>query len=259
MRGYIPPINDAEKFIAKRALELGKLASIRSSYFFSQFLDERGIELSIAQINKVQGINYRIYGGYDNSLRSILCVYDQVLPPPQNEEYEISIVNVDCKGAKQLTHRDFLGALMSLGIKRDISGDIIVKNGNSATIFLKKSATNMILSDLVEVGRYSAIVSQIENKIINDTSQNNEEKTITVSSLRLDVVVSAITNVSRSVANSLIKSKTVKVCQMPVENVHFNLQDDDVISIRGYGKYKVISIGGKSKKNKIYLKYQKLG
>ena len=257
MRGYIPPVNDNERLVVKKALELAKISAARQSFGFTQFLDERGLALTIAQLNKEPTVDFVSYGGTQDTLRNIICVYDSYLEPPSNIDFNISALQILCKGATKLTHRDFLGALMSLGIKREFVGDIIVSNGNCATLFVINSIKNLIMTDFFEVSRFKAIVSEPANDLILETNKNNEEKSISISSLRLDVILSSILNISRTTSSALVKNNSVKVCQIPVQSVHFMIQDNDILSIKGYGKFEISSIGEKTKKNRIYINYIK--
>ncbi|MEG2054571.1 MAG: YlmH/Sll1252 family protein [Oscillospiraceae bacterium] len=259
MKNYFPPINDEEKLICKKAQDLARTALARRKACYSQFLDERGIQLAVAAVNKIQGIGYVLYGGYSNAERQVLCVFDENEPILQNDSFPICSIKVICKGASGLSHRDFLGSLMALGIKREFTGDILVSNGENANIFLLNSIKVTIKNDLITVGKFNCTVN--DDVIFEDDIQNEtvyEEKSSSISSLRLDCVLAALLNKSRGTAVDIIKSKSVKVCHMPVDDVHFEINEGDTLSIKGYGKFIVSQVGGKTKKDRIYITYKNI-
>ncbi|MDD3430329.1 MAG: YlmH/Sll1252 family protein, partial [Oscillospiraceae bacterium] len=185
-RGYQPPVNDEERLLCKKIGELVKVCEARGITKFSNFLDERGQALAQAEMARLKWTNYTFFGGYSGAQRQMLCVYEG---ETDTEEWPIEAVSISCFAAKNLTHRDFLGALMALNIKREYVGDIIV-NGQETTVFLQKNMAQVVNSELTSVGRYNASCKIISAQDFSCQGEaSTVENTIPVASMRLDAVL----------------------------------------------------------------------
>ena len=155
------------------------------------------------------------------------------------------------KFSDDLTHRDFLGALMNLGIRRELLGDIFVKD-NCACVFCKDSIADFIISELTRIKHTSVKVSPADEELVSRiTAPILEDKMIQVSSCRIDAVIAKTYNLSRSDALALFPAGLVYrnglVC---TENAR-ELAAGDVVSVRGYGKFQFSGDRSVSKKGKL--------
>lgn len=137
----------------------------------------------------------------------------------------------------ELSHRDYLGALLSLGLERDAIGDIFPTGPSGAVVFATPEAAELILSDLVSVGREKVSVTRAELPASFRITREFEAITDTVMSIRLDGVVKALCNISREAASDLVLSGDVSVNYVVAAKPDMSLEKGDVISVRGYGKY----------------------
>ena len=157
------------------------------------------------------------------------------------------------KFADDLTHRDFLGALMSLGIERSLLGDIIV-TGKKAYIFCLERISDFIIENLVSVKHTSVSVRKAEVEDVRDIPKGFEkEKMIQVASERIDAVIAKVYNISRSAAMEYFAQKKVFVNGRQTENTSLALKQDDVVTVRGYGRFKLAEIVGTSRKGKLNI------
>ena len=220
-------------------------------YWCSNFLDLRQQELAAAELARAGWQKYVFAGGAPMCERRMLILYaDEVPPAPP-------IVCLDALYPEkiELTHRDFLGALMSLGMKRELLGDIFVKSG-CAKIFTTASASSVILQELSSVGRAAVRLSQAE-QLPAELALPAEERSVTVASLRLDTVLGAALKKSRTASAQLVAGGGVSVNARPVTSVSYLLEEGDAISVRGLGKYRLSKIGGQSKKDRTFITIEK--
>ncbi len=255
MRGFIPPQNADETVFCKKAYSLCEKCDKMGIKVFSEFLDLRQKELFTSQFNKFSGINLGFYSGFDgDSERCIACVYSR-WDEAYIYDYPIVILHSKIKGDDKLTHRDFLGALMNLMIKREFIGDILVM-GDNCYIVCHKNMAPVIMSELKQVKRSSVDFSEYNEPLFYERTPART-KSVTVASLRLDAVVGAVLNISRSEASSLVKQGLVSVNHLMTKHTDFEIIDGDVLSIRRYGKFKILFDGGKSRKDRFFITYLK--
>lgn len=156
-------------------------------------------------------------------------------------------------GFRTLTHRDYLGSILSLGIERSTLGDICVLDGNCAIIFCTKDVENFILYELSTVGNDRVKVEKTEVDVNMNSIQKYQAFTDTVASERLDCVVAAIFNLSREKAQNLIKGGAVEYNYETAGKVDIKTEEGDIISARGFGKFIIRDISQATKKGRIRL------
>lgn len=210
-------------------------------------------EVSFARNCKVlSGVNHGFSGGFDLAERQILGVFPDWMREPQ---FPVSAVTFSYPASYKLTHRDFLGTVMALKISRDSVGDILVGDG-TAVVFLTDYVAGHVLSEINKVGSVGVkgkpglpdVLPELSKKIfLSDT----------VASCRLDCIVAAVTNTSRTYAAQLIESGLVSINSVLCQKVTRAVGEGEVITVRGKGRFTVEDIGGRTKKGRTVLKYSK--
>ena len=195
--------------------------------------------------------NYLFYGGYEKSERAVLGIF------PKEQQYSSSFFPITplafmYRQAYNLSHRDFLGALMSCGIKREALGDILTEPGR-AVVFVKEELSAYITAQIQKVGNIGVSVSVLKNTDRLPPIKKPEEKFYTMASVRLDSVVSALTGMSRDKSAKLILAGNVFLNHQCRQNVSMHLKQGDTLSIRGYGKYIIGDYTGLTKKGRVKL------
>ncbi|SLC61271.1 photosystem II S4 domain protein [Mycobacteroides abscessus subsp. massiliense] len=145
---------------------------------------------------------------------------------------------------------------MSLGIQRDQLGDIIV--GEDIQFVLTKQLESYIIFELTRIKGASVKLNSIPTEDMIQSEENWKVHSTTVSALRLDVVLKEMIHKSRNIAQQLIIKKRVKVNHTIIDSTDFQLEQNDLLSIQGYGRAQIVEIGGKTKKNKLHIHYQTL-
>ncbi len=215
--------------------------------------DEAGY---VGLLAKKNNINVVFYGGYDNAERTYAGFFPRRLCDEDNFDlFQISSLSFIFRKSDILTHRDFLGSLMALGIERDTIGDILVENGR-AVVFLNSKIADFVKTNVTKVGRVGV---SVDFGYTNPLPQKGELKeiTLTVASQRIDAMVSALIGISRTSACELIESGMVVINSATVEKITTLVSSGAVISVRRYGKFNITEIGGTTKKGRIIIKASK--
>ena len=195
------------------------------------------------------------YGGYEQAERVILLN----LPGYADLKNENPLVIVRAKvseKSKSLTHRDYLGSLIGLGMKREMIGDILVRDDGADIIVLAEIA-DFILQNYCKAGRVSLSLEKLDISKLIVPEAKVREITDTVASLRLDSIVASAFSLSRGKAAEAITRGIVFVNNMETVKPDFQLKEGDKISLRGKGKACLREVGGKSRKDRQYIAIEK--
>ena len=204
------------------------------------------------------------YGGYTDSERQIALfipkfydVRDEEAFLGENEDDNpVCIVRLRKDKFTNLSHRDYLGAIMGLGLKREMIGDIKVTD-EGADVFCLKSSADYICDNLKKSGRGSVTGEILPVTFFSGSEDKYELCFTTVSSLRLDGVIAAFFNLSRSTAAETVNKGLVYVNSSQCLKIDYNLKEGDKIVLRGKGKTVLTEIKGTSKKGKLKIEYKK--
>ena len=191
--------------------------------------------------NKLKKTEYNVYKPYIDSEKVIL--YRKVKP-------EIVLYKIIC--SETLRHQDILGTLFSLNLSIYVYGDIII-DGNNYYLFVLPTLTNYLESNLTKIKNIPITLEKENLSIIENYKREYQEHEIIVTSLRIDTVISGITGLSRTMVISKIKNKEVYLNYEILTNNSYVLKENDIFSIRKYGKYKYNKILKKNKKGKLLI------
>lgn len=233
-----------DKLVLSKANDTIELSLKRCCPCFYGFLNEHESQLIKDKIYLDD--NCVFWGGYDDSQRVIFGsnVSD-------NSDFPIVALKFTYKKEYKLSHSDFLGSLMALGIERSTIGDILVSDGETV-VFIKTEIADYIRQQIVKIGRVGVKISDCDlSKVVYKSEF--DMLSFTVASLRLDVFVSAVCSVSRDKAQRLINSDFVAVNHSIENNTSKTLNVDDVVTIRKYGKFVFTENNGLSKKGRVRI------
>ena len=221
---------------------------------YSSFLNEKECANAQRRLESFGCKNFRFYGVFNDPARKMLCVYREYFEPC-DDDFPIDCLTFVFKNEGKLSHRDFLGALMALGIKRETVGDIVIE-GTTAQIAVCRAVKNVIVNDIKKIG--SEGVKYKEDFVgILEKRQDFKEIDGTVQSMRLDAVAGLALGLSRTKTAALIKSAGAEVNFVLRNDCSFILSEQDVFSIRGFGKFIVAENSGITKKGRIHIKVLK--
>lgn len=252
-----------ESIIPARTEDLIRQSAKICSPAYSMFLDEKQCAEAEKILISRSDIKYAFWGGYDDAQRKILCIYslsgcdylDELYSEGLTEEIPMKCLTFIYRKSDALTHRDFLGSLMALRLKRETVGDIVVSEGKTQ-IFVTDTASKLICSTVGKIGRTGV---KIYDDMPFDTVKIQEFQTIcgTVASLRADSVLSLALRISREKSAQLIRNTGVQINFTPVFSVSYEMKGKDVFSVKGYGKFIIDEISGISKKGRLHITIKK--
>jgi RNA-binding protein YlmH len=215
----------------------------------TDFLDPREQHILMMLIGEHGEVNYKLFGGSPDVERKRALIIPEYLTV-DDDEFQVSLFEIQYPSKfVTIQHRQVLGTLMSLGLKRGKFGDILLKD-NKCQFFAAKEIRDYIKSNVETIGRAGVKLVELDIENAITTKELWEDSDLTVSSLRLDTVISGIYHVSRQKSQLFIQQGLVKVNWTLTENLSFECGVSDMISVRGYGRAKILAIEGKTKKEK---------
>ena len=221
--------------------------------YLTDFLDPRERQMIRSIIGPTnEEVKYSFFGGANEAERQrgvIAPFYEEMI---ENDFQIMLLEGTFANKFNQLKHRDILGAFLSLGIDRKKIGDILIDE-NRFQIVVTQELSPYIKMNLTKIK--NARVQLVEQSLSNMLHKKDEWMTSnhTVSSLRLDIIVKEIYRMSRKDAAQHIRNHRVKVNFKNVDDPSVQIIVDDLISVRGYGRSKLIAIHGKTRKEKIKI------
>ena len=239
---------EAQRF-ANHLNELAERAARDQAPIWTDFLEPPQQEQAKALLSWSAGIRQQSFGGYPKAERRRLTIFPdyyilETIKP------NLAFIELDTSDQTGLEHRDYLGALLALGIKREKLGDILVQE-SGAQVILVPELVPFIQSNLLKVGNTSSSVRLIEAEQLTPPNQREKEIRTTVASLRLDALAALGMSESRTKMAREIKAERVKVNWQTVHNPDHQLVPGDVISVRGRGRLVLRELSGRSKKGRI--------
>lgn len=219
------------------------------------FLDPRQLELAEAALGKRHDLSYTVYGGYPAAERNVLNIFSA---QRQGDIPPIEAILVTWKrGENDITHRDLLGAVLALGLRRDQVGDILVLPDSSAAVMVIKAKADYVSQNLDQVGRVSVSCTAIDPAQLPLAEDDGKDIKGTVASLRVDAVLALGFGISRSKVVTLVKGGLVRVNWRPVNSPSLNLKEGDQLSLKGRGRVKIAEVGGETRKGRMHVKLKK--
>lgn len=220
---------------------------------FSHFVSPQELAVFRTQYRLSPDVKAMSFGGSKDAERVILGFFPDFL---EVDESDFPVVALKISNIGNATHRDVLGSVLGLGIKREMVGDIYFDDG-FAVVMCEMSASEYVLYNLKTVGRQKVEVSVFDKGDTLNLSHKFEIMKIIVASNRLDAVVSAVCRMSRSEAQKLIQSENVNVNFFVENNSDKKVTDGDIISVRHHGRFVVNCALGETKKGRMILEIKK--
>ncbi len=239
---------DNDKLLLRRIADISELSDKYNMPRFTDFLDEAE-QARVKQSYADAG--GRWFGGYEGAARQMLGFF----PEWSESEFPIAAVKIINKGTRKLSHRDFLGTIMSLGLERKKIGDIAVGDG-FAYVFAKEDAADLIASieKIASTGVRCERVALAECEIPEPEYKISD---VVAASMRLDAVLGAVCNLSRKNAADYILSGRCDVNHITTERTDYPVKEGDLLSVRGFGRVRLENINGETRSGRLHIKIKK--
>ena len=219
----------------------------------TDFLTPDQVEAIIKRIEGGSGIHYTVHGGIVDAERSKVFFSPDPIAVEEIDSH-IGIVGIQYSDKFcTLQHKDVLGALMALGVKRKKVGDIVPVD-NGFQVALDKSLVSYILSSLEQIGRSGVKTRAVSLDSAATRSVKYTLMDATVKSLRLDAVIASAYHLSRADSQKKVIQEHVKVNHQIQVKCDVSILEGDLISVRGFGRFVVKEVGGPTKKDRLRLK-----
>lgn len=245
---------ETEELLKKRFADLAEKCYQQNQYTFTGFLGLAELSCFYGIERELSYVPYTIWGGCERAERAMIRFGSGEMLGYE-EEFPIVCLKI-CplaeKFADALTHRDYLGALMNLGIERDVLGDIFIE-GKTAWAFCTESISNFISKNLIKV-KHTSVSCEISKEAPTFSDKDVQEITLQLSSERIDGVVAKVYKLSRSDSAELFRQKKIFVKGRLCENSSRILKVGDTVSVRGCGKFEYRGQTGVSRKGKLNVR-----
>ncbi|MBE6645696.1 MAG: hypothetical protein E7612_10060 [Ruminococcaceae bacterium] len=244
---------DGTELLKKRFIELANKSYNAGIYFFTDFLGLAEQAVFNEAKTAFRGIPYTVFGGASGAERIMVRFGDEE-SFGYSENFPIVCIKaepVSQKFADKLTHRDFLGALLNLGIERSTLGDIPILD-NVGYIFAKSDIAPFIMSELSRVKRTDMKLSLVD-KLPEGELYKTERRKIQANGERVDAIVAKVFCLSREEAQSLFSKRLVYIDGRLCENTSYIPKRKEKISVRGHGRMIYLGYESTSKKGKLNI------
>jgi RNA-binding protein YlmH len=223
----------------------------------TDFLDPRQSFILHTLLNRQDDVQGRLDGGYVTAerKRAILAPLYVAL---EQEDVGIHVLAVTTGQGKfvNLEHRDFLGAILGLGLKRDKIGDIHLHE-HGCHYMVTEEASNYLELHLSQISKYEVSTRRIPLDALQVATVQYSEQQLSVASMRLDGIASDVYQLSRAQILQPIKAKKCRVNWRIIEDPSYPLQALDVVSLQGYGRFTILEVEGVSKKGRLRMRIGK--
>ena len=174
--------------------------------------------------------------------------------PEISDEIPITAIRITGSGFSRLSHRDYMGSVLALGIDRSVIGDIVPVSEREAVVFAEEKIAPYIMSSLDKIGRDGVSVTRFSPDPEWVIPRRFSEMTLSLSSMRLDCIVKALTNLSREAAAETVRAGLVELSYSTDDNVSSSVKSGDIISVRGFGKFLIGDTDGETKSGRLRVR-----
>lgn len=244
-------MSDENELLKKRFTELAGKSRVCGYFLFTDFLGLNELSVFNDAVRPLMPLCYKTFGGASGAERVMVRFGDES-ELGYDAPFPISCIKIEPlmqKFADKLTHRDFLGALLNLGIERSVLGDIVIRE-NVGYVFAKEDIAEYICQELNRVKR-TAVKASVCQDLPTGELYKLEDKTVQLSGERLDAVIAKLFSLSREDSTLLFRKKLVFVGGKCVENNDYRPKENDLVSVRGYGRFIYCGAYSTSKKGKL--------
>lgn len=256
-------MDKTEERVQQRILDLADMADQRGIITYTDFMNLNELNIFHNTVRKVSFVKWKLFGGYAEAERQLAAFIPDALYLYREESENICDFPVVClriaplneRFAEKLSHRDYLGAILNLGIDRSVTGDIVI-DGVYAYVFCLKKMADFLCSNLIRV-RHTSVMCTIFEGRMREIPLHMEQLHGTVASIRLDTLLALAWKTSRSSLVKLIEEGQVFVNGKCVVSNGYHVKDDDLISARGLGKFRYKGVISQTKKGRFLVEIEK--
>ena len=241
-------------------------AAERGELVLSSFLSPRELHYAKGYLDR-RGAHYLVFGGYAEAERTRIHFLPDYMEGVSDARelaeygYGSTVAALEIKGSgyRRLTHRDYLGSLLGLGVERDVVGDVLVfgESGEWAVVFCDGGIKEFFLSHLEKIANDKVKVAELDLERIELPQRSFAAINDTVASARFDCIVAALCSLSRERAKEVITAGLAELDYEAEERPDRTVNAPCTVSVRGQGKFRVLSVTDKTRKGRYRLVAEK--
>ncbi len=243
--------------LQKRYMDLYERSYRGCHYTFTGFLNEAEFSDLLVLKKEIPPDAYTAFGGYSSATR-VMVRFGNAQELGYEEAFPIAVLKIEPlmkKFADDLTHRDFLGAVMNLGIERTEVGDILVADKQAHMICTHKMA-DYISENLTRI-KHTSVRAFVTQEIPEEVTPNLEGAQVQVASQRLDLFIAKVCKLSRKECADYFAEKKVFLNGRLMENHSRQLAEGDIVSVRGFGKFHYCGVVKTTQKGNLIVAYER--
>ncbi|MBQ9871148.1 MAG: hypothetical protein IJM27_04380 [Eubacterium sp.] len=245
-----------ENMIRHRLSELAERAYSGNRYLYTDFLGMSELAVYHAMEQELSFVPSETFGGTDACERRIVRFgSEELFGYP--EEYPIRLLKVEAvqeKFADTLTHRDFLGSVLGLGLEREKIGDIFLRD-NAGYMFVHEGVSDYIRENLTFVKHTKVRVLELSD-VPEELAPKLRVETLVVSGNRIDSILARLYHLSRGEAQQMVQGEYIFVNGRAVTQTSKALKEGDVVSVRHHGRFRFAGEGSRTKKDRLNVKVE---
>ena len=243
-------MREENELLRRRFSELARRSDAQATFTFTDFLGLAEQSVLKTMGRELRGVKIELFGGTDGCER-LVARFGSEEELGYAEDYPIACIKAvpkNKKYAEALTHRDYLGAILNLGIERETLGDIAITE-DATYIFALSGIADFIISNLARVRHTDLILSLSEPP--SEALFRTEERKVQVSSERLDAVIARVYSLSREDAQGLFVKRLVFADGREIQSSSYSPKEGEIISVRGHGRFAYIGQVGTTRKGRL--------
>ena len=251
-----------DKMCLSQILDKIEITKKTNKIEYTDFLDMYQVALVQNFLRKMQITNYKLYGGYEEAERKIAIIYpedytESMLQKNYSKMLNVIRIQLPEEENGKYTHRNYLGGIVKLGLKREKVGDILVSD-EGADIITIEDFSNILKEQLPSLTRFeNSKIEIVELEQLKKKEIKVEEVKIIVPSLRMDNIVSDLSRTSRSKAAQIINQERVFINGQVETKLSKQLKLNDVITIRGKGRFIIKEFSGTTRSGRLVVVIEK--
>jgi len=252
MENIYQHFRDNEREFIDLAMDWVQKAEFEFRPYLTHFLDPRQKYIVDTLVGQTIDVQVETFGGVRNAERKRALIFPDYYQPAE-DDFGISVLEIVYPSKfHELKHGQILGTILGSGLKREMIGDILT-DGKTWQVVVDKNIEFFLRTHIDRIGKAAVQLVEVSGAdVLKETNEWNINTSI-VSSLRLDAVLSGTLNLSRDKAKKLISSERVKINWSETHKPNIELETNDMVSIRGFGRIQLQEILGRTKKNKYLI------
>lgn len=237
----------------ERALEMLRQVELKHTMRLTDFMDPRQLAIFRSLASQVTDVTVSGWGGYEGAERCRVLLHPSYITP-EEEDFKLQLVEI--RGDQRfhtLQHRDVLGALLSIGLKREKFGDILL-DGQSCQTVVASELFDFIRLQVKQIHRIPVELEAVPWSQLKLGTQEWTEKTVTVASPRIDALIGEVFRLSRAKALIPIRAGKVKVNWKVEDDPSARIEAGTVVSMAGFGRFQVLEMTENTKSGRIRVR-----